>query len=303
MTYCLTFAVTMTKTKAAPSSKSKPTKSVKQFLTDAQKMTRNYLKSLGKLNTSQVVLLTVLFGAMILSLGAVAVAGVKLAMLYSMADNGRKSGRADGNVYMRNGRVRQMTVPSLVQNSYTSSVRNSFGALSTGWNALTEAERDTWLNASGFSRTDRFGRSFPLVGKNLYVALNRALAQIGVASIDNAPVPAGVGAPDTLSFVSDVSDTSMVLTFTPDPIPASSTWQVFATAPQTPGTNEPSSGKYRSIAILASGTASGEDIWAQYIAKFGAPAAGQKVFIKIVATNKTTGEQSSGIVASAIVTA
>src|SRR6266704_3936690 len=44
-------------------------------------------------------------------------------MLYSVANNGKFSGRADGNVYMANGRTRAYKKPRRVLNANTESVK------------------------------------------------------------------------------------------------------------------------------------------------------------------------------------
>ena len=234
--------------------------------------------------------------------GIGAVEGVQYGMLYMIAENAKKSGRADGNVYMRNGRIRGMAMPSNPQTAYQTAQRSNLGTLSSGWASLTPTEQESWNNLS-FPDTDRFGRTVNITGKAAYVALNRNLYNTGDTAITTAPVPTGVPSPSSLSFVVDDSANTFLLTFAPDPIPAGYSWLVFATAQLSPGIYHPSASAYRLITSLAPGVASGTDINTEYASRFGAPVAGNKIFIKIVAVSKTTGFASAAITASSIVVA
>jgi hypothetical protein len=223
-----------------------------------------------------------------------------LAMLYSLANNGKLSGRADGNVYMRNGRIRGMRVPSLVQNAYTQTQRSNFGSLSSSWNALTQEQQLSWINARGFFMSDRFGNSVEVSGKELYVRLNQNLFNVGVAPITTAPLPTDVAGPTELTITADISSTTLDVAFTPNP--TGHAVLLFATSPQSAGTFRPGASKYRLIASLGAGTASPYDAWAQYVAKFGTPSSGSKVFIKTVPINEVTGQAGAACIGSAIVT-
>lgn len=224
-------------------------------------------------------------------------------MLYSLANNGKLSGRADGNVYNRNGVIRGMTIPRLVQNAKTATQRTNFGSLNSGWRSLTAGQQATWNAASGFTTKDRFGNTVVLVGKTLYVALNRALLNAGQAAITSAPSAAGTTPPLTMSANGSLAAGHFKLTYTTTPVPAGNTWVIFATAPQGAGIFRPGKSKYRLVSTIAAAAASPQDKTVAYNAIFGAPVAGQKVFGKAVAVNNTTGEQSAPFLFSVIVTA
>lgn len=224
-----------------------------------------------------------------------------IAMLYQIADNGLKSGRASGNVYMRNGRVRKMVVPSLVQNGYTTPVRSLLSQLSSAWNALTQAERDSWINSSSFFRSNRFGTSFSLKGKQLYVALNANLVNTGVAPVNECPLPADVPGITELTITADDSANTLSLAFTPDPTDANVNHLVYATAPLSAGVNRPSSSAFRLIQLIGTAEVSPVNASASYIAKFGAFPTGSKIFVKLIPVNATTGQAGAAIVADTIV--
>lgn len=228
---------------------------------------------------------------------------IKISALYLFANDGIVSGRMSGDVKMKNGRSRRWVNPTLIQNDATSTVRTDFGVLSSNWNALTDGQRKSWNVIGGYTFVDRMGRTKILAGKQLFVALNRALFTVGQAQISTAPVTRSVVGPATLSVAVDDSATSMILTFTATPVPALTSWVVYATAPQSPGTFNPSPSKYRIITVLPAATATGADVYDEYALKFGAPPIGTKVFIKIVAASTVSGGQSAGHVAFSIVVA
>src|SRR5262245_32873673 len=82
-----------------------------------------------------------------------------LCMLYLWANNGKMSGRADGNVYMRNGRTRGFRVPSLVRNAYTSLVRSIFTGFSQAFSNLTSDQILSWDNFS-YVKSNRFAQFY-----------------------------------------------------------------------------------------------------------------------------------------------
>lgn len=225
------------------------------------------------------------------------------AMLYMIADNAKKSGRADGNVYMRNGVIRGMRVPSLVQNNFTQLQRGSLSQLSSSWNALTQDQMNSWNNASGFFASDRFGRSIEIKGKALYVRLNQNLFNSNSTLITVAPVPTSVNGITNLSFVADDSGNTFILTFTPTPTDADVKHLIFATAQLSAGTFRPSKSAFRLIGLIPIATATGVDIQADYVAKFGLPVTGNKIFIKLIPVNRVTGQAGPAIVASSVVIA
>lgn len=229
-------------------------------------------------------------------------AAVKMAMLYSVANNGKFSGRADGNVYMRNGRTRGMKIPALVRNTFTMFVRSTLASLSSAWRGLTEEQREGWQNFE-YQNSDRFGNAISVKGKTAYVGLNQNLAMIAVDANQDAPTPAGANAQSAGSIAMDNSDAE--ITFNDTSTAVSGNWAlVSATAPLSTGVSRPSKSAFRIIGFAADlDSYSGATSYADYVAKFGAPPAGSKVFISIRGINSTTGEAVAGVQLSCIVTA
>jgi hypothetical protein len=223
-------------------------------------------------------------------------------MKYSMAENTKKSGRADGNVYMRNNVIRGMRMPANPQTPAQSVQRGNFSTLSGNWNGLTEAQRAAW-NAFQINTFDNLGHPVQITGKTAYVLLNRNLFNAGQPFIDTPPVGArGPIAPSSVTLTADESSPTFSVAFTDTPIPGTATWLVFATASQTPGTYKPGRSKFKLITALAAGAASPQDVTAEYTAVFGAPVANASAFIRLVAIDNLSGYAAPGVTDRAIVT-
>lgn len=232
-----------------------------------------------------------------------AVAAVKYAILYSFANNGKLSGRADGNVYMRNGRVRGMKIPRLVQNTYTALQRSSFSALNAGWRALSAANQAAWNAATGWSAIDRFGKVVALTGKTLYVTVNRALSNVGGTPLSAPAAQVGTTPPVTFTMNGSLAAGHFKATYTATPVAASNAWLIMATSPRSAGIFRPGKSQYRVVTFLAAAAASPQDKTVAYSNKYGTPVAGQKVFFKVIAVNTATGEQGAAFLGSYTVTA
>lgn len=296
----------MTKLKsAAPSAKAgKPAKvSSGAMLAHLNKVAKAFRPAMK--GTNIILLLLITIAALLFPLAM----GVKGAMLYLIADNGKKSGRADGNVYMRNGRVRGFVVPSLVQNGYTTAVRALLSMLSQGWNALTDSDRASWLSIDWLFRSNRFGVPKLVKGKEAYVMLNTNLTNIGGTLITVAP-PSSDGVPGItgLDPTADQSSNTVDVVFSPSPTDATVDHLVFATTALRAGISRPKASAFRLITTIAGGTASPVNIAADYNTKYGqgwqdAAYLGAKIWIKVVPINNTTGVSGGAIIGAATIVA
>ena len=222
-------------------------------------------------------------------------------MLYQFANNGKLSGRASGNVYARNGRVRGMTVPKLVQNSNTQRVRSMFGSNSSAFRNLTSDQIREWNGVTGFTTVDRFGNEVVLSGKMLFVSLNQNLKLVGAASLITPPMPVGVIGLTSLTAAPDRSLGTFVVDFAATPVPAGSAMLISATAPVSKTITRPGRSAFRDVVVKAAATATGFDLWNDYIARFGAPAVGTRIFVRAIIVSTVTGQASASIVTDAIV--
>src|SRR5690606_34647533 len=170
------------------------------------------------------------------------------------------------------------------------------------WRGLSEAQRASWNAAvSSFARTDIFGDLKNPSGFNLFVRLNNNLEAAGQSPLTAAPVPSEVLTVNFTGLAADVSDAEVVLTLSGN-VPAGTSMLIFATPGVSPGVNFVKS-EYRLISVQAAAATTPIDVGAAWIAKFGSLIADQKLFVKVVFVNNTTGQTSSAQSLSTIVVA
>ncbi len=213
-------------------------------------------------------------------------------------------GKVNGTVFSKNrggAYARTKVTPTNPQTSFQQAVRSVLSGFSQAWRSLTQAQRDAWNQAvQSFPRTNVFGNAKILSGHQLYIGLNSQLSAAGAASIDNPPVAAGAPALETLTLDFDIGIGGVDLGFGPSPVPANTAMIVEATEPVSSGRSNVNN-RFRQIAVVAAAATSPEDLEAAYVAKFGTPAVGQKVFVRAKFVNTETGEVSQSLQASAVV--
>lgn len=181
--------------------------------------------------------------------------------------------------------------------------RSRLATLSVAWASLTDAQRTAWNNAVDlWKSTNVFGDLKHPSGFNLYQRLNNGLAQVGVAAVATPPLPAAIGAWTTFSFIPDNTGT-MVVTFAPTPVPAGFAVLIDGTAPCSPGIKN-ANARFRRITSLAAAVATGADIQAAYVLKFGSIAPiGNRVFLRAKYINIATGQMGLPVEATAVIVA
>jgi len=211
-------------------------------------------------------------------------------------------GTTGGTTFSKNrggAYVRRRVVGTNPQTPAQTSVRNEFGTLSQAWRTISQVRRDTWINATiQFPRLNKLGDTFHLSGLNLFKSLNQNLFDAGLGRINVAPAPVGTSNVSSLSFV-PLSAGTMIVTFSATPTPANNYTLVYASPQVSPGINFLKN-RMRIIEVLAPATATGVDVYAAYLAKFGDVIVGQRMNLGFVAVNGVTGEKSPMITATAI---
>ncbi len=197
--------------------------------------------------------------------------------------------------------LRTKVTPVNPQSSYQLTARTALTSFSQGWRGLTQAARDAWNAAvADYQRTDIFGDLRSPTGLNLYVRLNRELGLIGQSSISTPPLPASVGAVAATSLAAAAGAGTISLTLD-GAVPSNTSIKIYATPAVSPGKSFVKS-QYRFIGYKAAATATPVDIQTEYDARFGAVGtAGQKIFVKIVPVNETTGQVGQASQVSAVI--
>ena len=199
---------------------------------------------------------------------------------------------------------RTKVTPVNPQTAAQTTVRNRLSGLSSGWRALTAAQRSAWNAAvSEFAKTDIFGDLRNPSGFNLYQRLNNNLLTCGEAVNSTPPAPVAVDAFTSISLSAEDATQAEAfdLTFSPN-VEDDHLVKVYATPPLSAGVGFVKS-EYRLIAILPNEDESPADLLSEYQAVFGSTGeVGQKIFVKCIQVEENSGLAGTSITASTLVT-
>ena len=217
------------------------------------------------------------------------------------------SGKIASTVFARNrgGAVIRNRIKPINRRSIGQSTRRqSLGSLASSWRGLTQGQRDGWNSAAqNFPLQDVLGQTIYLSGEQLYIRFNANLELIGETPITNAPAPFAFAVFTASLAVEDATVAAAFdVTFTPTPMTAGNTLAVFATGSLSPGIEAPSNGAFRFIGQIDPSDTSPADLATEYVAVFGDPIAGQKVFMELRPVATASGQGGTPLRAQAIVT-
>lgn len=215
-------------------------------------------------------------------------------------------GKLNGHVFSKNrygNYVRNKVTPVNPSTSFQTTVRNRLAGISSSWAGLTAVQRNAWNAAIGsYGKTNIFGDIINPSGKTLHQKLNNELLICGEAVISTPPVPVGVDAFTAISIAIAAGAATAALTYA-SVIAADHKVKIYATPGLSAGVSFVKS-EYRLLAVIAAADVSPYSFKAAYEARFGAlPAAGQKVFLKVVQVNTETGQAGIALSTSTIVVA
>ena len=192
------------------------------------------------------------------------------------------SGRRGKFVFYMRGRTlcwRRYVVPRNVRTAARRRTRGAFGATSKAWSqALTEEQRRAW-NAAGpkVKSHPRLGQSGPLTGEMHFQGIDSARARIGRARLLWPPDRVVFGANPVeglaLSHVQGLARLRLKVSG-----PVTEDIMVFGQAPCSAGRNKWRHGAY--LGLLPAPERGQSDITEMYVARYGEPEPGKKVFIR-----------------------
>ena len=200
----------------------------------------------------------------------------------------------------RNGLVRRtLVIPRNPNTLAQLEVRSNFTADSQAFDALTEQQQDTWnVAAAAHQSRPTLGQSGPLTGLQLFQKINATLRLLGLEPVDVPPSnPVFPDNPVGALAITNVDDVVALKLACPGTPPANTI--VRATAPQRSGVR--SSKAFRVLGVCPAPAQGSCDITNLYVARFGVPPVGSRVF---VSTNVTLdGWQAPRLVTSGLVPA
>lgn len=216
-------------------------------------------------------------------------------------------GKIAATVFSRNrgGAVIRNRIKPINRRSVGQSTRRQvLGSLASAWRGLTQTDRDSWNGAApNYPIQDTLGQTIFLSGEQLYIRFNANLILIGETAIDTAPAPFAFAIFTVSLAVEDPTVAAAFdVTFTPTPLTAGNTLAVFATPSLSPGVDAPNASRFRFIGQIDPTDTSPADLVTEYVAEFGNPIAGQKVFVELRPIATASGQPGTPLRASAIVT-
>ena len=180
------------------------------------------------------------------------------------------SGKLGGQVFSKNrggAYIRTKSTPLNPQTRSQMFVRGIFASISTAWSGLPEASRLSFNNlVSSYARTDIFGDLRNPSGKNLFQRLNQNLEISGQPQITNCEQPSEVPFANIVSVT--LSEGASEINVLTNGDTTGSKVVVWGTPPLSAGTSFVKN-KLRQIAVLNGGLAIDQNVYNEYVSKFG----------------------------------
>ena len=180
----------------------------------------------------------------------------------------------------RNGQIsRILAIPSNPRTAAQMAVRHALSSVSARWRTLTEEQRSAW-RALAMTRKSapRLGQSGPLTGSQLFAKINCSLATLGAEQVDAPPsFPQFPDNPVDGLVITNLAGVIALKLGCPS-TPANNT-TVRAAAPCSQGLAN--NANFRILGVLPAPVAGACDITSLYTARYGSPAVGTKVFVRV----------------------
>lgn len=191
------------------------------------------------------------------------------------------SGSAAGQTSSRNrfGQyLRTRAIPVNPSSVAQAAVRARMSTNAAGWRALTAAQRVGWASLGGMiSRTDALGQVYTFNGFMAYCSVNNNNLAAGNAIVADAP--ALVTPPDVLTAVLTLTAAAMSIAYTATPLGAGQRLFTYASPQKSAGVAFQAD--LRLLAVSAAAAASPANVYAAYVARFGVPVVGNRVFLSL----------------------
>ena len=174
---------------------------------------------------------------------------------------------------------RTLVIPSNPRTASQTSVRAILTRVPTAWRGLQESQRAAWTAAaSGVNSTSRLGQSGPLTGPQLFNKINCTLAQFGQDQVQAPPARPQFPSLAPQNLVIANASGAITLKLTCPTSPGQGTI-VRGSKPVSQGY-----GKFTDFRVLGTCPApvqGSADITSLYTARYGVPAVGMKVFVRV----------------------
>lgn len=206
------------------------------------------------------------------------------------------SGSIGGTTFSRNSNgayARNKVTPVDSKTPEQLAARSIFTAISTSYRDLTPAQRAGWKDgAPNFPYVDVFGQSKTYTGNQLFMKLNMNLVGVEASTISNLPTPEPLFALLGLGLKALVSTSELVF-LNPQTVPTGYRGEVYFSPPVSNSRDFYDVKAMRRFGFIESSVPIGsQDYYADYVARYGVPLEGQKIFGGLRFVNLTTGQAS-----------
>lgn len=186
------------------------------------------------------------------------------------------------------------------QTSHTTNAAATFAEQSRAWwDRLSVTQRNDWRAlAAANPYTNSWGDEYTLTGIAYFIKLNCRLAAAHLTTTDDAPTDQTVTSVSTLTLTATAPD-SLIINFTPSPVPADHILYCFATAAKSPGATN-FEGHFFFIGTVETSENSPQDLGAIYLARLPQLYTGRQYAVSIAMLNKTNAALSPPLIATAI---
>lgn len=169
--------------------------------------------------------------------------------------------------------------------------KRNFTSISTYWRTLDPGQRAAWsASAPDFPFTNKFGDAYTPSGFQLFMSLNMALVNAGIAMIHNPPLPGVVVAGPSFQATIDAMNGTINLTsFT---LTAGQKYRIDATHAISPGALVKGS-YFKAIGWMVDSDTPPFSITSMYYDVFGQIPSGGAVWFRLTPYNVITGQQGN----------
>lgn len=213
-------------------------------------------------------------------------------------------GKLNGSVFSKNrggNYLRTKVTPANLQTAPQTTARARLAQFSQAWRSLSEVQRAAWSGAvDSFSSTNVFGDTVNPTGNTLFTKLNINSAIAGGSQMNVPPALVAVPSPSNVALTATATGNVLNLDFDPSSVPAGLRMEIQATPQLSPGISNANS-KFTTLVVVDDSFSSGDSISAEYVAKYGALAAGRKVFVRVRFIHIASGIVSQKIATNVIV--
>lgn len=173
---------------------------------------------------------------------------------------------------------RPLTIPKNPRTQAQQRVRSILGQIASRWRTLTDQQRAAWITAAGkVSSHPRLGQSGRLTGCQFLIKINCTLAAIGEDPVDLPPERPSFGSNPVgaLTITRNAGAVTLKLKVSRSP---STCIMLMGTAPCSPGMTRPR--RFTLLGALPAPVSGYCDITELYVAKYGVPPPGTRIFIR-----------------------